>query len=292
MTDEIPKPDPVRVAVIGAGHAGMIATGPALGLPDRGGAASDGTEGEVGRMTGQSVVLLHGVAGSERMWRHVVPLLTPDYDVIALRALGHRGGRPSSPGAGVRDLVDDAERSLDELGLDRPHLVGNSLGGWMAIELARRGRAASVCALSPAGCWDVATGEHLVGAAKLRKAINLARRTRRVMPWASRVGLVRRLALRDNAVHGERVSADELVGVVNDLMACTVREELLTTEEFLAPWTHCPVPSYSPGQSSTGSCRSRPSDAALAHSYRWQPGESSPEWATSPCSTTRGWWPR
>jgi pimeloyl-ACP methyl ester carboxylesterase len=188
------------------------------------------------------VVLFHGVTGSERMWRHVIPLLDPDYDVIALTALGHRGGRPSRPGDGVRDLVDDAERSLDELGLDRPHLVGNSLGGWMAIELARRGRAASVCALSPAGCWDVAAGEHLVGAARLRKAINLARLTAWIMPWASQVALVRRLTLRDVAVHGERVSAEELVGVVDDLMACTLRQELLATEEFVAPLDPLPCP--------------------------------------------------
>jgi pimeloyl-ACP methyl ester carboxylesterase len=89
------------------------------------------------------------------MWRTVIPLLEPDYDTIALTALGHRGGRPGFAGVTVQDLVDDAERSLDDLGIGRPHLVGNSLGGWMAIELARRGRAASVCALFPAGCCPV-----------------------------------------------------------------------------------------------------------------------------------------
>jgi pimeloyl-ACP methyl ester carboxylesterase len=176
------------------------------------------------------------------MWRGVVPLIDPYYDVIALTAAGHRGGRPAAPGTTVADLVDDAERSLDELGLERAHLVGNSLGGWMAIELARRGRAASVCALSPAGTWDTAAGEHLAGAAKLRKAVVLARRTRRTMPWAARLSLVRRIALHDNAAHGQRVSAAEMLVVVDDLLACTVRDEMLSTQEQIAPWDPLPCP--------------------------------------------------
>ncbi|RNL75524.1 alpha/beta fold hydrolase [Nocardioides marmorisolisilvae] len=176
------------------------------------------------------------------MWSNVVPLLDADYEVFALTAAGHRGGRPARPGTTVRDLVDDAERSLDDLGLERPHLVGNSLGGWIALELARRGRAASVCALSPAGCWDIGTGEHLPGAAKLEKAITLALRTRWVMPMAAHLPWVRRLALRDSASHGERVSAAELKRLVDDLVGCTIREEMLTTEEYVAPMDPLPCP--------------------------------------------------
>ena len=193
-------------------------------------------------MTGKPVVLLHGVTGSAKMWRTVIPLLEPYYETIALTALGHRGGRPGIAGATVQDLVDDAERSLDELSVDQPHLVGNSLGGWMALELARRGRAASVCALSPAGCWDTSAGEHLAGAAKLRKAVKLAQRTRRIMPWAARLSLVRRIALRDNAVHGGRVAPGEMLDIVDDLLACTVRDELLSTEEEVAPMDPLPCP--------------------------------------------------
>ena len=44
--------------------------------------------------SGEHVVLLHGVTGSATMWRTVVPLLEPHYEIIALTALGHRGGRP------------------------------------------------------------------------------------------------------------------------------------------------------------------------------------------------------
>lgn len=40
-----------------------------------------------------------------------------------------------------------------ERGIERPHVVGNSLGGWVALELAKLGGARSVTALSPAGLW-------------------------------------------------------------------------------------------------------------------------------------------
>ena len=58
----------------------------------------------------------------------------------------------------MADMVDAAEHYLDQRGLDRPHVVGNSMGGYIAIELARRGRAATVCALSPAGFWSAGDG--------------------------------------------------------------------------------------------------------------------------------------
>ncbi|MEV0762225.1 alpha/beta fold hydrolase [Nocardia sp. NPDC050435] len=53
---------------------------------------------------------------------------------------------PSSP-------VHAVERAMDEAGFATAHLVGNSLGGWVALELARRGRARSLLALAPAGGW-------------------------------------------------------------------------------------------------------------------------------------------
>ena len=86
-------------------------------------------------------MLLHGILGSERMWSHVVPLLADHYDGIAPTMLGHRGGRPATVRpARLEHVVDDAQRLLDELGLEQPHLAGNSLGARVALELARLGR--------------------------------------------------------------------------------------------------------------------------------------------------------
>ena len=50
-------------------------------------------------------------------------------------------------------LADAVERALDEAGFERAHIAGNSLGGYVALQLAARGRAETVVALAPAGGW-------------------------------------------------------------------------------------------------------------------------------------------
>jgi pimeloyl-ACP methyl ester carboxylesterase len=50
-------------------------------------------------------------------------------------------------------LADGVERQLDQLGWATAHIVGNSLGGWVAFELERRGRARTLTAIAPAGGW-------------------------------------------------------------------------------------------------------------------------------------------
>ena len=96
------------------------------------------------------LVLLHGVTNSARIWDDVVPLLDETFELLVPTAAGHRGGPPDPGGLTIARLVDDVETLLDDHGLHQAHLAGNSMGGWMALELARRGRALSVCALSPA----------------------------------------------------------------------------------------------------------------------------------------------
>ena len=90
--------------------------------------------------SGEPLVLLHGVMGSERMWQDVAPLLASEYDVIAPTAYGHHGGEPLRKRPGTySDVLAGAERQLDSLGIERAHLVGNSMGGWMALDLAAKG---------------------------------------------------------------------------------------------------------------------------------------------------------
>ena len=84
--------------------------------------------------SGEPLVLFHGVMGSERHWLEVAPLLAGEYDVIALTALGHRGGpAPRERPVTFTAVVDQAERQLDDLSLERAHMAGNSMGGWMAL---------------------------------------------------------------------------------------------------------------------------------------------------------------
>src|ERR1700722_12595198 len=68
--------------------------------------------------SGEPIVLFHGILGSERMWSGVVPLLPLHNDAIAPTALGHAGGPPPlRRPARIVDVIDDAERVLDSLGL-------------------------------------------------------------------------------------------------------------------------------------------------------------------------------
>ena len=100
------------------------------------------------------LVLLHGLSSSRNTWREVIPLLSGFHDVHAPTSMGHVGGAPvAHHPVAVVNLVDEAERYLDDHGLQKPHVGGHSLGGYIAVELARRGRAASVCAITPGGFW-------------------------------------------------------------------------------------------------------------------------------------------
>lgn len=66
---------------------------------------------------------------------------------------GHAGGPPLRAGAVAEQVIDAVEAAMDDAGIATAHLAGNSLGGWLALKLAERGRARSVVALAPAGGW-------------------------------------------------------------------------------------------------------------------------------------------
>ncbi len=192
---------------------------------------------------GEPLVLFHGLTGGERMWRHVVPLLAAHHETVAPTLLGHRGGSPviERPTL-VSYVVDDAERILNSLGFDRPHLAGNSMGGWVALELARRGRARSVCALSPAGTWEAGTEDHARGRAKLRRTLRDSRRGRLFLPLLARSKGFRRRAFINAAQHADRLTRAEVVDAADDMIGCSAAEDLLATMEQLAPLDPLPCP--------------------------------------------------
>ncbi|TPG36482.1 alpha/beta fold hydrolase [Mycolicibacterium hodleri] len=104
---------------------------------------------------GSPLLLLHGVGSIWRAWSPVLPYLDEHHDVIVPTLAGHGGAAALDPlhPPSINALADSIEAQLDELGIDRLHIAGNSLGGWLGIELARRGRALSLVLFSPAGAW-------------------------------------------------------------------------------------------------------------------------------------------
>jgi pimeloyl-ACP methyl ester carboxylesterase len=190
---------------------------------------------------GEPLVLLHGVLSSERAWTHVVPLLADHHDTAALTLLGHRGGNePHSVPVGPDDMIDDLERQMDTLGFDTAHLAGNSLGGWAAVELARRGRARSLTLLSPAGCWEP---DQRARSLELLTGIVAATRAARehLDPLADDPEF-RRSGLRLNAVHGDRVSPDEFLAIADDVLGCVLADQLAGEDRQLGPAPEVDVP--------------------------------------------------
>jgi pimeloyl-ACP methyl ester carboxylesterase len=107
------------------------------------------------RGTGEPLVLLHGIGHHWQAWLPVLDRLAEAHDVIALDLPGF-GASPmpvDGPPGDMAKAVEGVATFLADLGLDRPHAAGNSLGGAMALELACAGLVSSVTAFSPAGFW-------------------------------------------------------------------------------------------------------------------------------------------
>ena len=103
--------------------------------------------------SGEPLVLIHGVGSQWQVWRPLFEHLAATRDVIAVDLPGF-GDSPPLPGGDhptPQRLAETVIALLDSLGVERPDVAGNSLGGWVALEIARLGRARAVGAISPAG---------------------------------------------------------------------------------------------------------------------------------------------
>ena len=108
---------------------------------------------------GAPLVLLHALGLSRRTWDDVVPELARHFDVIAvdLPGFGDSPPLPADVEPTPATLAAAIDTLLNELDVVAPHVVGNSLGGWVALELAAIGPVASLTLLSPAGLWQART---------------------------------------------------------------------------------------------------------------------------------------
>ncbi|MGV9415758.1 alpha/beta fold hydrolase [Nocardia sp. NPDC003693] len=105
--------------------------------------------------SGDPLLLLHGFMMSPHCWEGVAERMASHCEVFAPAFTGHWGG-PEFEGwyLDVSALADRVEDQLDEMGWRTCHIAGNSLGGWVGFELARRGRARTLTAIAPAGGWQ------------------------------------------------------------------------------------------------------------------------------------------
>jgi pimeloyl-ACP methyl ester carboxylesterase len=177
-------------------------------------------------VTSPPIVLLHGATASPRIWESLLPSLKARHGVLVPTLAGHLGGPPVPTGGGntVERIVDDMCNQLDEAGVGAAHLVGNSLGGWAALELARRGRAQSVLALSPAGGWNRAVD--LQRMLLIFRAAGVLRRSK-AMPRIAADPRRRRMLLRAMAEHADRLTTAQTAAIFEDMAGCDVLAELI-----------------------------------------------------------------
>jgi pimeloyl-ACP methyl ester carboxylesterase len=170
--------------------------------------------------SGDPLVLLHIGANPWKKWENCMPALTARYDVFMPTYAGFEGGPPLTAPATIDILTDAVEAELGKAGIGRAHVVGNSLGGWIAFELARRGRARSAIALSPGGGWTRRWSQ-----LKVRLFFRFTRALDMVAgpfkPRALSVPLLRKLLMRGVIEHGDRVSRDQALALSSDTMKAT-----------------------------------------------------------------------
>lgn len=216
--------------------------------------------------SGPPLVLLHGVGHRRQAWDAVMDRLTPHREVIAADLPGHGESGPMDTSRPVTEvLAGELLGLLDHLGLDRPHIAGNSLGGRIALEAAGFGRAASATAISPAGFWrgdlelgyirSVFRAMEAMGARLEPVAARLARTT------AGRALLVSSIVARPS-----RMSPEQVVGDVAAFLAARPAMDAILAE---APPFTGKVPDDVPVTIAWGSRDrlTRPRQALVARSW-------------------------
>ncbi len=161
---------------------------------------------------GPALALLHPLGADRSVWAPVIPLIAAQRDVIAVDLPGFgesprlRQGLVPHP----RELAAAVVGLLAELGLDggRAHLAGNSLGGWVALEAALAGHAASVTAIAPAGLWAGPLEPKPPLAHTIAQAISP------IAGWAMRPLAIRRAALRSSVARPERLTPSQAAAMV------------------------------------------------------------------------------
>ena len=181
--------------------------------------------------SGEPLVLIHGFTATWRCWLPVLGLLVPRFEVIAPTLHGHDGGPPSPPGAeSLTQATDHFESLLDSLGVQTAHLAGNSLGGALALELAKRGRARSVVAISPGGGWEEGDRREVERIIRLFKRTQSSARAtvKHHERLLARPGF-RRIGMRDIMARGHLVPAEEAVLMTRSSIRCAVVGDVFKT---------------------------------------------------------------
>ena len=183
----------------------------------------------------EPMLLLHPFMMSQNVWKKVAPPIadTGRYEVLAPTMPGHNGGPKGKWFLDTPTLADHVERQMDVLGWHTAHIVGNSLGGWVAFELERRCRARTLTAIAPAGGWRhyspvkfEIVGKFLAGAPLYVLVKLLGHRVLR-LPFS------RYLAHFPISATPENLSDTDLLEIIDDVRHCPAYYQLLAKSLLL-----------------------------------------------------------
>jgi pimeloyl-ACP methyl ester carboxylesterase len=172
--------------------------------------------------SGPPLVLLHGLGHRRQGWAPVLDLVTRQREVITVDLPGHGQSPPLARDSRhpVEVIADEIAGLLSGLGIDRPHVAGNSLGGAIALTLAATGHAASVTALSPAG-FPASDNEVRYAWAVFTAARVLGRAVMPVVPRLSRSAAGRGLLYSVMVTRPGRITPEQAAGDVASFVAAS-----------------------------------------------------------------------
>lgn len=157
------------------------------------------------------LVLVHGLGGTRQSWSPVLQSLSAEREVIAIDLPGH-GASGSEPDSGAfAGLADSLDRYLADSGLAGADIAGVSLGGRLALEMARRGVVGDVVAIDPGGFWR--GWERTYFRWTLTPSLRLVQALRGQLPFlsthaASRTALLAQLSARPWALPADLVARE------------------------------------------------------------------------------------
>jgi pimeloyl-ACP methyl ester carboxylesterase len=192
--------------------------------------------------SGRPLVLLHGIGMSGSVWNSVTPYLTATRHVVVfdIAGFGLTPPLPATTPPTSANLAGALERSLRAIGLKDPvDIAGNSLGGLIGLEAAKRGLARRVVAISPPGLWKARGASHVKYVFGTMRF--LATKLPSILKAIVRRSFLRELALAVPMSVGSRIMpAGAAVAAVDDLAAATGFED--TFRCTAAPFSQKPLP--------------------------------------------------
>jgi pimeloyl-ACP methyl ester carboxylesterase len=188
--------------------------------------------------TGPPLLLLHGLGMCKEVWRPLLPRLAREREVVAVDMPGF-GDSPVGPRT-VEGLAGALADFVSGLGLERPAVAGNSLGGGVALVMGATGAASSVCALSPVGF--IAPREGTYGRAVLTSTHAVAERLAPVATKVARSAVLRTLLTSHVVARPWRIPADDTALWTRTYASAPAFWDLLQAlDGWRAPVPACPT---------------------------------------------------